>query len=206
MACAICGVRKPRRYCPGVRGDICTICCGTQRERTVNCPLECEYLQEARIREKPPLLSGDDLPNKDIRVTDEFLRKHEPLLVVLAATVMNAALEYDGTVDYDVREALDAQIRTYRTMQSGLVYESRPANPMAGHVYGRIQESVENLRRKLQESTGMSSIRDKDVLGILVFLHRMELQHNNGREKGRAFIDFLRQYFPQKPVEASLLA
>jgi len=206
MACAICEVRKPRRYCPGVRGDICTICCGTERENTVSCPLECEYLQESRIREKPPLLSADDLPNKDIRVNDAFLRKHEPLLMVLAATVMNAALEYDGTIDYDVREALDAHIRTYRTMQSGLVYETRPANPMAAHVYGRIQESVEDLRRRLQESTGMSSIRDTDVLGILVFLHRMELQHNNGRQKGRAFIDFLRQYFPQKPVEASLLA
>jgi hypothetical protein len=53
----------------------------------------------------------------------------------------------------------------------------------------------------------MNSIRDVDVLGILVFLHRMELQHNNGRKKGRAFIDFLRAYFPQKPAaEPSLLA
>jgi hypothetical protein len=57
----------------------------------------------------------------------------------------------------------------------------------------------------VQESTGTNPIRDVDVLGILVFLHRMELQHNNGRAKGRAFIDFLRQYFPQKPSEESVL-
>ena len=47
MLCAICGVRKARRFCPGVRGNICTLCCGTEREVTVDCPLDCEYLQEA---------------------------------------------------------------------------------------------------------------------------------------------------------------
>lgn len=170
---------------------------------TVSCPLECEYLQEAHMREKLPDISADTFPNKDIRVSDEFLRKHEPLLIVLAATLMNAALEYEGTIDYDIREALDALIRTHRTLQSGLVYETKPTNPMAAHVYERLQGSVEELRRKLQESTGSATVRDADVLGILVFLHRMELQHNNGRKKGRAFIDFLRQYFPQKPAEES---
>lgn len=174
---------------------------------TVSCPLECEYLQDARIREKPPLLSADDFPNRDIRVSDEFLRKHEPLLVVLAATIMRSALEHDGTIDYDVREALDSLIRTYRTLQSGLVYESRPTNPMAANIYARLQDAVEDLRRRVQEHTGTNTIRDVDVLGVLVFLHRMELQHNNGRTKGRAFIDFLRAYFPQKPApEPSILA
>src|SRR5689334_20598294 len=163
MVCVICETRKARRYCPGVRGDICTICCGTEREMTVNCPLECEYLQEARIREKPPVLNADDFPNRDIRVGDEFLRKHEPLLMVLAATIVRSALEYDGTIDYDVRDALDALIRTYRTLQSGLVYESRPANPMAANIYARVQDAVEDLRRRVQEHTGMNSIRDVDV-------------------------------------------
>lgn len=207
MTCVICETRKPRRYCPGVRADICTICCGTEREVTVSCPLECEYLQESRVREKRPLLSADDFPNRDVRVNDEFLRKHEPLLMVLAATTMRAALEYDGTIDYDIREGLEALIRTYRTLQTGLVYETRPANPMAAHVYARVQEAVEDLRRRVQESTGMNTIRDVDILGMIVFLHRMELQHNNGRQKGRAFIDFLRGYFPQKPTpESTILA
>ena len=52
MPCAICQIRRPRRFCPGVRGDICSLCCGTEREVTVNCPLDCEYLQEARKHEK----------------------------------------------------------------------------------------------------------------------------------------------------------
>ena len=36
----------------------------------------------------------------------------------------------------------------------------------------------------------------KDILAILVFLERMELDSNNGRRRGRAFLDFLRQSYP----------
>jgi hypothetical protein len=32
---------------------------------------------------------------------------------------------------------------------------------------------------------------------MLVFLQRVELHENNGRPRGRAFIDYLRTYFPQ---------
>jgi hypothetical protein len=34
------------------------------------------------------------------------------------------------------------------------------------------------------------------VLGILVFLQRLGLQHNNGRRRGRAFFGFLQTLLP----------
>jgi len=48
----------------------------------------------------------------------------------------------------------------------------------------------------------MQTLRDADVLGALVFLQRLELQHNNGRRRGRAFVDFLRAYFPAQTQPA----
>src|ERR1700682_5299675 len=71
MKCKICNTRKPRRYCPGVNGDICSICCGSEREVTVNCPLDCPYLVEARHHEKPPAMSAQQLPNQDVRISEE---------------------------------------------------------------------------------------------------------------------------------------
>jgi hypothetical protein len=38
----------------------------------------------------------------------------------------------------------------------------------------------------------MTRTREADVLGVLAFLQRMEIYHNNGRRRGRAFLDFLR--------------
>jgi hypothetical protein len=172
MACAICATRRPRRFCPGVRGDICSICCGTGREVTVNCPLDCEYLQDARRHEKPVPLDEAQVPNRDIKITDTFLRANEDLLVFLGRAVATAAFQTPGAVDLDVRDAL------------------------AAHIFGAIQEGLAEFRSRETERLGMSKTRDSDVLGALVFLQRVELDRNNGRARGRAFLDALRGFYP----------
>lgn len=198
--CVICETRRPRRYCPGVRGDICTICCGNEREMSVDCPFECRYLQESRLREKRPILNPDEFPNQDVRITDRYLAEREQLLLFIAGTLASAALQVRA-IDNDIREALEALIRTFRTLQSGLIYESVPPNPMAAHMFTELRRNVEAYREQIAQQQGVHTIRDTDVLGILVFLQRLELQHNNGRRKGRAFLQFLLEYFPVQPAE-----
>jgi hypothetical protein len=207
MKCKICDTRKPRRYCPGVGGDICSICCGSEREVTVNCPLDCTYLREARQHEKPTIISPDQVPNQDVRISEEFLRDHEPLLIFTGAKLLEAALETSGAVDSDVQEALESLIRTYRTLESGLYYETRPNNLIAAGIHQKIQDALQELRKELNEKAS-TPIRDAEVLGVLVFIERIGLHQRNGRVRGRAFIDYLRSYFPQKqaaPADATTL-
>jgi hypothetical protein len=196
MKCKICETRKPRRYCPGVSGEICSLCCGNEREVTISCPLDCPYLIEARRHEKPRALNPDEVPNQDVQVTEQFLHEHEPLLIYLGSRLVEASLIAAGAVDSDVREALESLIRTYRTLQSGLYYETRPANLIAAGIHQRMQEAVEGLRKELAEKRA-TPIRDAEILGTLVFLERVELHQNNGRPRSRAFLDYLRAYFPQ---------
>lgn len=209
MPCAICEIRRPKRYCPGVRGDICSICCGTEREVTVHCPLDCPYLADARQHEKIPPADPDQFPNQDIRVTDQFLHENEELLVFLGRSLTRAALDTPGVVDADIREAFDALIRTYRTLESGVYYETRPQNPLAGAIYAALQNAVAELRKSEQQNHGVPQTRDRQVLGLLVFLQRVELDRNNGRKLGRAFIDFLRGFFrpaaDREPAAPSLI-
>jgi len=192
MPCAICRTRKPRRFCPGVRGDICTICCGTEREVTVDCPLDCRFLEEARKHEHTEPLNPDELPNKDVRISEEFLTEHEPLLIGAMSSLLKAAFDAPGAVDSDVRDALDALIRTQRTRQSGVYYESRPDNTIANHIFGGTLQGLDEFRAKETEKAGMTQTRDADVLGVLVFLQRLELDRNNRRPRGRAFLDYMR--------------
>jgi len=196
MKCPICDTRKPRRHCPGIQGEICSICCGKEREVSISCPLDCPYLMEARRHEKPHELNPDEVPNRDVQVTEEFLREHESLLVFLGSRLLEASLAQAGAVDSDVREALESLIRTYRTLQSGLYYETRPTNPIAAGVHQRLQEAIDGLRKELAEKNA-TPLRDVEILGTLVFLQRVELHESNGRPRGRAFIDYLRAYFPQ---------
>ena len=195
MSCAICHIRKPRRFCPGVRGDICTICCGTEREVTVDCPWDCPYLQEARKHERSAPVDPDKVPNQDIRVSEEFLRDHEPLLVAAGRALMGAAFDTPGAVDSDVGEALDALVRTYRTLESGVYYETRPDNVLADRICRSAQSALEEYRGDETTRLGMTHTRDVDVLTTLVFLQRLELDRHNGRPRGKAFLDFLRSFF-----------
>jgi hypothetical protein len=202
MACALCEIRRPRRFCPGIRGDICTTCCGTEREVTVSCPLDCEYLREARKHDRTPPIDPRQVPNRDIRVEDELLSQNEKLLAFLSMVLTRAASETAGVVDFDVREALDALIRTYRTLESGVYYESRPNNPLAAHICDVVQAGIADFRRDETQTLGMTRTRDADILGLLIFLQRFELDQNNGRRKGRAFLDALRAIYAAEPYPA----
>ncbi len=196
--CDICEKRRAKRYCPGIRNEICPICCGQEREVSVDCPWDCEYLQEARRREKPRQVAPEDIPNRDIEVTDRFLRQNEPLLMRTAHAVLEGAAQ-TSAVDTDIREALAAMIKTYLTRESGIIYESRSSNPYAAAVQEHLRGALEEFLRQMAQQTGMNTIRDKDVLGVLVFLQRVELHENNGRPRSRAFLDFLRMNFGPPP-------
>lgn len=195
MACAICQVRRPKRSCPGVGGAICSICCGQEREVSIACPLDCEFLQDARRHDKLVPLDVENLPHQEIKVTERFLAEHEELLVFLGRTLGAAAMETAGVADFDVRAALEALIQTYLTLQSGVYYETRPENALANRIYGAVQEGIVEFRRSEQERTGLPKTRDTDILVILVFFSRLELDRNNGRPKGRAFIGLLKAFY-----------
>ncbi|MEP7365011.1 MAG: hypothetical protein ABI972_17300 [Acidobacteriota bacterium] len=188
-----------KRWCPAAHEPITSQQCGEGREDRYLCPLDCEYLAEARLHEKMPDVNPDEFPNRDIQVTEEFLRRNEPLLLFAARTLLTSALEGDAT-DGDVREALAALIKTYRTLESGLIYDSRPANPYAAALYERMREGTQRLAEEIQQQTGLHNLGDADMLGVFVFLEDLAIQHDNGRPRGRRFLDFLRLYFPAQPA------
>lgn len=153
-------------------------------------------MREARVHERPTPLSEKEIPNVDIQLKESFVQEHEHELMALSLALARA-MEQEKAVDLDAQEAIEALVRTYRTLQSGLIYETRPQNPYAAGIQERLIQAIEELRKSIAEEAGMQTLRDADVLATLVFLQRLELQHNNGRRRGRAFFDFLRTYFPE---------
>ena len=141
-----------------------------------------------------------DIPNLDIQLKEAFIQEHEHEVMALSLALARA-MEEEQAVDLDAREAIESLVRTYRTLQSGLIYETRPQNPYAAGIQERLVKAIEELRKSIAEEAGMQMLRDTDVLATLVFLQRLEFQHNNGRRRGRAFFDFLRTYFPEPAAE-----
>jgi hypothetical protein len=148
------------------------------------------------VHERPAPLTENDIPNLDIKLNESFVQDHEREVMELSLA-LERAMDREKAVDLDAREAIESLVRTYRTLQSGLIYETRPQNPYAAGIQERLMKSIEELRKNMAEEAGIARLRDTDVLATLVFLQRLEIQHNNGRRRGRAFFDFLRTYFPE---------
>ena len=196
MLCKICGARRAKRVCPAVDGLICPICCGTEREVSLSCPLSCEYLQEAHKREKPIPVNEREMVYPDVLVTEEFLVQQEELLLFSIFSLVQAALRTGSAVDSDVMSALQATVQTYRTLQSGLLYETRAGNAIAESVQRLFATSLADYRKIREEQDGLKPVRDSEILMVLVFLQRIGQQNQNGRARGRMFIDLLHHMTP----------
>jgi hypothetical protein len=201
--CRLCNTRRPKRRCPGIEGDICAPCCGDQREVTISCPLDCSYLREARLHEKPAEVDRAAVPNPDIRLNDDWLHDHEELVLFSLFTFADAALRTPGAVDSDILAAVEALIRTYRTLDAGLVYETKPDDRVAAAVQEQFERSLADFQKQRAEKEGRSHFRPAEILGCLAFVQRTGLVHRNHRPRSRAFIDFIRSGLAGFPVSAA---
>lgn len=187
--CTLCESRRARRNCPALNQDICPQCCGSKREETISCPFDCIYLREGRAHEKLVRLLPEQFPNSDVRIDDNFLDQNQALFTFCGAALSMAAEPVQGVLDTDVREALEALIAKYRT---SLIYEPTLQNQLAATVYQNFESKVDEFRTKVKDSGGNTeAILDQYMLRLLVFLQRLALMNNNGRAKGRYFIQFL---------------
>jgi hypothetical protein len=205
VSCAICSTRKEKRFCPAVHGRICPICCGTEREVTLDCPSDCAYLQQARKNENASHLQDLDREAlfPQIEVPDTFLYEREPLLGGLSHGIARVARGDRGVYDRDVIQALTAMARSYETLaNSGLHYESPTANPLQQALVAELQKMIDEYRRTEEQHRGFTTLRTSDALKAVVFLLRLALGRTSGRPKSRAFLDFLFAQFPEEKVIA----
>lgn len=196
--CAICERRKAKRTCPAKGAKICPQCCGEHRERTLDCPFSCTYLQQAHQTE-PAVDSGDEAPYADVRLDDRFLREHSDLIAACARGTASTGSEQSGALDVDAAQAFDALVETYKTLAGGIYYESKPQSPIAQRIASAVRESAEAFRREETERVGMTRTSDDDALKAMVFLRRLIAVQDNGRPRSRRFLHFLAERFPAEP-------
>jgi len=188
-----------------MRADICTVCCGTERELSIDCPLECEFLRQAHEHEDTPEVPQDQLPDREVKVDEDFLRQYEWVLVVTGSALIDSYNEHPASTDYDAREAHAALVKTWQTLESGLIYDARPTNPYAAAMYDAVKDRIAEIQARLVESGESGYLRDSSVLKLLIFLRRLEVLDNNGRQRSRAFLDMLNRSYTGKPKPASSL-
>jgi hypothetical protein len=196
--CPICKKRKGARFCPALGQTICAICCGTEREVTIDCPADCAYLISAHRYEakhgKP--INPAEIPFRDVSYPPDLIHEFRPVVSGLAYAVVKGVAENPSATDADALAALQAITETYRTLGSGLYYEKPPAGGPPQAIYASLAKFLDDFKQRAGES-GAPRVADSKIFSLLVFLFRVGKQQTNGRPRARIFLEFLRTQFPK---------
>lgn len=198
MSCPICGKRPPKRFCPAKGEKICAICCGREREVTIDCPSGCPHLLAAHRYEaehRQPL-SAEEFPYRDIQFPVDFVYERWPVVTSIATTILVFQVQHKDVDDSAVYSALEALAEMYRTLGSGIYYERPPDAPLARALYAQIAQALQEFQGSEPLRSNFPRLKDSDIFQLLVFLLRVGKQESNGRPRSRAFLDFLRVRFP----------
>ncbi len=204
MSCPICGKRPPKRFCPSKGEKICAICCGREREVTIDCPSACPHLLAARRWEaehRQPL-PAEEFPYPDLQFPVDFVYERWPLVTGIANAILAFHIQHKDLHDGAVFSALESLAEMYRTLGSGIYYERPPDAPLPRALYAQIAQSLQEFQKNESGRSKFPRLKDSDIFQLLVFILRIAKQESSARPRSRAFLDFLRARFPL-PADAS---
>ncbi len=200
MSCPICDKRKAARFCPAKGEKICAVCCGTEREVTIDCPSDCSFLVSAhRYEDEHRRSLPADTLLLDEKIPQDIVYTHQQLMAALAFSIAKFCAVQPAAVDADVLVAIQALAQTYKTLSSGIIYEKPPDALLPRELYAALIALLSELRKYQAEHASSAGLKDSELFYLLVFLYRMGLLRTNGRPRSRRFIEFLRGQFPQSP-------
>jgi hypothetical protein len=143
------------------------------------------------------------VPFAESKFNRSFVEAHGALLVNLDHAVCQFAADHRPVVDSDVLAALQTLAETYRTQTSGIIYEKPLDYALQRALYEHLKASIADFRKEEAQRVGMTTVRDSDVRDALIFLTQLCAAHENGRPKGRAYLDLIRQQFPKEEFRKS---
>lgn len=198
--CPICEKRRASRFCPAKADKICAVCCGTEREVSIDCPADCAYLTAAhRYESEHPRNLPSTTALLEETIPKDIIHTHQQLMAGLAFAIAKFCAAQPAAVDNDILSALEALAQTYKTLSSRLIYERPPHPPLQRELYVALTALLDKLKNQQAERATSAPCKDIEVFYLLVFLYRMGLLRTNGRPRSRLFIEFLRGQFPEAP-------
>ncbi len=113
--CVICGKRKGKRFCVALREYICPACCGAERNESVDCPEECEFLKTGQDFSYSKTAEKDE--NLYMKLSAETIDKFDDYRHVIDGLFrdLHEKLREDQYYrDIDIVWALENRIKAYR--------------------------------------------------------------------------------------------
>jgi hypothetical protein len=210
MKCLLCEKRKPKRYCPAKRAEICPVCCGEKRGVEINCPLDCRYFVEGQKQHHIKIMHRrirKEGAGTYVRRAELYGRNPE-IFARLEMTFARAFRENNEIKNEDLVKALELVNKTLETEKKGLIYQHQGDNSYVNV----ISESVLTVISEYKDKPDVGGNRvtldfASDVIDE--FLNEAKFYMENGSNQKSYLIHILRYYpdeaEPQKSPEGGLI-
>ena len=131
--CAKCETRKAKRHCAALNADLCPLCCGTLREKDIQCSYGCPYLvrhrsyQEKKAVDKSRLSRPKRIPPGEDILQDERMAW---LAFHIESIIRDHAECQAELVDRDVLLALEDALEGIEKKAALIFLPGEPLKPM----------------------------------------------------------------------------
>ena len=196
MLCPLCQKRPSKRACPGVRQEICAVCCATKRLVEIQCPEDCRYLEASQ---KHPAALVKRQIDRDLttlmtsvgRLSEQQLQ----LLFLLQSIVLSFKPEGIARLaDADVALAAGALASTLEAATKGLIIDEGTASIPAEELRRAMKPVVDEV------SKAGGTRAEREVAGVLRAMER-GARHEGGLipDGQTAYLDLVGRVFQQRP-------
>lgn len=170
MKCVVCGKVKGKRFCPAKKGQICPTCCGEKRVLEIPCPEDCQYLSSGLsyqlLKKRVGALQHEDDPLLRRKYYDVH-SNYPDILTGLEEAIIRFAQGLRSLRDRQVQDSVTLLLKTYKTEQSGLIYEHTGSDPIVNSLARDLKTFLEE-HRKLDQ--GQRFLKTGEVVNCLEVL------------------------------------
>ncbi len=190
--CASCGQRKGNRFCPGLTARICSLCCGTKREKEILCVGDCEYLQKGKDFQLGREIDKRIISDLRAEKTDVFeIDKVAAFAMALERFFVDRFYHDEGARDSDISGALT---KIY-AFQKGIIPVLEGENKFEEQIIGKFNEVSERF------STLSGGLRARAILRIIKSIR----SSSGGALGNRNYLDMIYSQHTGKGRWADLL-
>ncbi len=185
--CASCGERKGNRFCPGLNASICSLCCGSKREKEILCIEACEYLRKGKDYQLNREIGKKISSDLQAETADVFeMEEVADFVMLLERFFVDRFYPDEEAHDNRIYEALTRIYAFQKGILPGLEGENK-TEELIFKKFNEVSKRFSNLSDGLKARAIlriMKSVRSSssDVLGNRNYLEMIYSQHTG---KGR---------------------
>ena len=182
--CQNCNQRKGIRNCPALRSQICSLCCGTKRRRTIPCPEDCSYLVSGRDYQIKRIDEAE--PIKKIReISPDYMNNIDQSILTVQDT------RFRNLKDSEVKEALENVLKTVETAEKKIIYEYRSPNPRIQIVADSVYQIIDKHQKGEDGMRRVSIDETKSCLKAIIIALKSLIKQN---PESTVYLGLIRQY------------